>query len=58
MSKNLRFEYHKEMKCYVARLLPLGLTTYGETQEEANEKLVRMFEVKVKMAFAQEATND
>jgi hypothetical protein len=30
-------------KYFVARCIPLGLTAYGDTQAEANDKLVRMF---------------
>ena len=32
-----------EPHCYVARALPMGLCAYGDTAEEAKEKLVRMF---------------
>ena len=32
-----------EPHVYVARVLSLGLSAYGDTAEEAKEKLVRMF---------------
>jgi hypothetical protein len=35
---------------FAARCLPLGLTGYGETEEEAWEKLIRMFDSMIKIA--------
>lgn len=33
-----------EPHCYVARVPTMGITAYGDTADEATEKLVRMFE--------------
>lgn len=35
--------YHHERKTYVARAPSLGLTAYGDTKDEAVDKLQRMF---------------
>jgi hypothetical protein len=34
---------------FAARCLPLGLTAYGQTEEEAWEKLIRMFDSMIKI---------
>ena len=33
-----------EPHCYVARVPTMGITAYGDTPDEATEKLVRIFE--------------
>ena len=48
--KHFEFFEHLEMAkanntehCFVSRCRPLGLTAYGDTQQESLDKLVRMF---------------
>lgn len=36
--------YHEPMSCWVARIRGIGLTVYGDTREEAAEKIERMLE--------------
>ena len=48
------FFYHEPIKAHVARARLYGLTAYGKTQSEANERLIEMFGALVHLTYKTE----